>query len=675
MTPNRTLPSRARDHPGQLIEAALDEVADMVAICDSQGRLVFFNPAARGLAVDGVAGSTLDPATWGDWFDADDRPVPPEDWPLRRALRGERVEVEGYRLEADGTRSWMLLSAAPIRDAGGVILGAIATSKDISRRKEVEARTRAQNEELARRVGARTAAFEALQRDLAREVRDRLDAAELLERSRRLLQEILDRTPAIIYVKDTAFRYFLVNAQFERTLGVTNAEVAGRSDYDFFPREAVAQWRANDERVLATGEPLHCEEEVLMADGLHTYVSVKFPLRDDDGALYGVCGISTEITERKAAEAELRRSRTTLSAVIESSGDAIFLVDRGGGLVLENAVAARLLDELAGGDPSGPAGAPLGPYRLLGDRWPRLLARALGGDRLTSEEVVRVGGRPRHLLLSLNPIRDGAGIGRVTVFVKDITELRQAEEQASRHQAELAHVLRLHTVGEVAASLAHEVNQPLGAIANYAQGVCRRLAAGTIADSDLHHAMTKIAHEALRAGEITRWVRALVRKDEPRRELAEVDQIVTAALAIIDPSARERGSDVRFHCDGGLPAVEVDRIQIEQVVLNLVLNALDAVEAETGRREVEVRATACGGHEVEVAVRDTGPGLDPALLERIFEPFYTTKENGLGMGLAISRAIVDAHEGRLSAAADPGGGAIFRIVLPAARGRRREHAP
>jgi C4-dicarboxylate-specific signal transduction histidine kinase len=163
--------------------------------------------------------------------------------------------------------------------------------------------------------------------------------------------------------------------------------------------------------------------------------------------------------------------------------------------------------------------------------------------------------------------------------------------------------------------------------------------------------------------------RALVRKDEPRRELADVDQIVTAALAIVAPSARERGSDVRFHRDGDLPAVEVDRIQIEQVVLNLVLNALDAVEVTMGKREVEVRATACGGHAVEVAVCDSGPGLDPALLERIFEPFYTTKENGLGMGLAISRAIVDAHDGRLSAAADPGGGAIFRLVLPAARGR------
>src|SRR5262249_36588394 len=164
--------------------------------------------------------------------------------------------------------------------------------------------------------------------------------------------------------------------------------------------------------------------------------------------------------------------------------------------------------------------------------------------------------------------------------------LEEAHHALRQHQAELAHLLRLHTVGEMAASLAHEINQPLGAIANYAQGSRRRLAAGSIALGELSHTMGEIAHEAIRAGEITRWVRALVRKEEPHRELTDISQLVTAALAMVSTSAQEHGVELRFTKSGNLPRVEVDRIQIEQVILNLVLNAIDAVETHNGRREI-----------------------------------------------------------------------------------------
>jgi PAS domain S-box-containing protein len=656
--------SAAPDEGQRLLEAALDEVADLVAICNAEGRLVFLNPAARGLALTEVS-DVLDARVWGDWYGTDDRLISPEDWPLRRALAGERVEIEGYRVNPDGSRFWMLLSGAAIRDADGAILGAIATSKDITQRKRSEAETQAQNEELARRVGARTAAFERLQRDLAREVRHRLDAAELLERSRRMLQAILDHTAAVIYVKDTSFHYLLINAQFERIFAVRNAEVAGRSDYDLFPPEVVEPVRANDAHVLATGESLHCEEVVPQEDGLHTYVSLKFPLRGDDGSIYGVCGISTDITQRKAVEAELRRSQTTLSTVIESSGDAIFLVDRQGRLVVANSVGRQLFDELVRDASISPTAlAAPATWKGLAGNWQALIERALQGEHFTLEELMPVGGSRRHLLLSLNPIREAGLVSGVTVFAKDITELRRAEEQASRHQAELAHLLRLHTVGEMAASLAHEINQPLGAIANYAQGSRMRLDAGTISAQELSHAMAEIAREALRAGEITRWVRALIRKDEPRRETADMNQIILAALAIVASSAHDRGVSLRFRPCDHLPPVEVDRIQIEQVILNLLLNALDAVEAGAEGR-VEVRAVASGDHGVEVAVCDSGAGLQEEMLERVFEPFFTTKPNGLGMGLAISRAIIEGHDGRLSAAHNPSGGMVFSFVLPA----------
>src|SRR5262245_44837839 len=195
------------DDRRQLFEAAFDHLGDMVVICDADGQFVFLNPAARALALEGSDGRTLDRANWGDWYDSNARLVPPQDWPLRRALRGEIcADMEGYRIAPDGTRCWVLIYAAPIRAADGTIIGAVSTSKDITPRKHAEAEARALNEELARRVGARTAAFEQVQRELAREVRGRLDAAQLLERSRPVLEASPDRTTAVLYVKDTLFR-------------------------------------------------------------------------------------------------------------------------------------------------------------------------------------------------------------------------------------------------------------------------------------------------------------------------------------------------------------------------------------------------------------------------------------------------------------------------------------
>jgi PAS domain S-box-containing protein len=387
------------DDTRQLFAAAFELIGDLVFICDAAGKMVFLNPAARALAVGDPEGAGLDPAVWGDWYYTDDQPMSPEDWPLWRALRGiTDVDREGYRINPDGSRSWILLSAAPIRDAHGTIIGAVGTSKDITRRKLAEAEAVTLNEELARKVGARTSAFEMVQAELAREVRGRLDAASLLERSRRMLQAILDRTTAVIYVKDTSFRYILVNSHFERVFHLANAEVAGRSDYELFPPEIVAPLRANDAQVLATGEPLRCDEVVPLDDGMHTYVSLKFPLRDDNGVIYALCGISTDITERKAMEAELRRSQATLSNVIESSGDAIFLIDRDHRLVVHNHVVADLFATLTGQPPR--LGADLRPQvpDLLGDRWHTLMDRALAGESFTVEEQIILDGLKRPFL-------------------------------------------------------------------------------------------------------------------------------------------------------------------------------------------------------------------------------------------------------------------------------------
>jgi signal transduction histidine kinase len=401
-------------------------------------------------------------------------------------------------------------------------------------------------------------------------------------------------------------------------------------------------------------------------DGPHTYVSVKFPLCNPDGSIYALCGISTDITESHRAAAALRESQAKLAGVIESSPDPIFAIDREYRLVAFNSVLVALFAELFRTVPrlGESLRAHIPPART--EYWYMMLDRALAGERLSVERAIPFGDALRQFVVALNPtVMDGRITG-VTAFIREVTSLRRAEDAARRHQAELAHALRTQTMGEVAANLAHEINQPLGAIANYAQGCRHRLEAGTIDRTELLQVVDEIAREALRAGAITRRVRRLLRKDEPQRALGDVNQIVAAALDIVAPAAQDRAVRLRFRPGAYLPAVSVDRIQIEQVLLNLVLNSIDAVEAGGSAREVDVASSVAGESGVEVAVRDHGIGLDPQRLEQVFEPFMTTKPTGLGMGLAISRSIIQAHGGRLWAAANPDGGATFRFVLPAA---------
>ncbi|MBX3026671.1 PAS domain-containing protein [bacterium] len=644
--------------------SALEDAPGAIAICDTAGRFIYLNAAAKRFADRDATGSRIadDAAFWGQWHH-ERGPLQVEQWPLRRALRGEVVAPIELRKDlADGTQQHMYLGAAPLRDPGGTIIGAVATAVDITPRKRAEEQVRRLNAELERRVQERTTELEQAIHGREREALERLRALEEVGRGERLLSAVINHSTAVIYLKDLEGRYLLVNQHFERLFGVRGAEFVGRgTDYDVFPHAAAEAVRANDRLVLESGGPLHIEELVPIRGRERAYISVKFPLRDAEGNVYGICGMSTDITERQQMEAALRRSEATLASIIESSIDPICALSRDWQLVALNTAASRLIPELIGSLP--PVHASLGQIpEDFAAQWRGLLERGMAGERFTVERTLPIGGG-RQFLVAFNPtVQDGAVTG-VAVFGREITELRRAEEDARQHQAELAHVLRLHTMGEMAASLAHEVNQPLGAIANYAQGCRNHLVAGRVDQAELLHTVEAIAREALRAGEITRRVRELLRKEEAPRAWADAAEIIRAALEIVAATARRH--DVALTVGSDMPAlpVFVDRIQIEQVVVNLMLNAVDATRSAPEPRLVEVRAT-IADDVVEVAVGDNGSGIDPAVADRIFDPFLTTKPGGLGMGLAISRSIVIAHGGTLWHTPNPGGGTTFHFTLP-----------
>ena len=257
-------------------------------------------------------------------------------------------------------------------------------------------------------------------------------------------------------------------------------------------------------------------------------------------------------------------------------------------------------------------------------------------------------------------------------LVHEMAERRRAEESARERRKEMDHVARLSILGEMASNLAHELNQPLGAIANYARGCTRRLETGTAEPAQLAEVTRAIAEQADRAGQIIARIRNFVRKRASQLEPTSVNEAVHAALALCEGQARSGGIVIARDLADSLPPVLADRVQIEQVVLNLVKNALDAMQdgpagtAGGSARTVTVRTGRDEEGRVEVAVADQGQGISAEARERLFDPFFTTKPGGMGLGLSICRTIVEAHGGHLWATDNPGGGAVMRFVLPVA---------
>jgi two-component system sensor kinase FixL len=274
----------------------------------------------------------------------------------------------------------------------------------------------------------------------------------------------------------------------------------------------------------------------------------------------------------------------------------------------------------------------------------------------------------RWLAWSASAIRDAHGnVDAIVAVARDVTARRRAEEQARQHLEQLAHVARVSSMGEMASAIAHEINQPLTAIANYSYACLRLLRSKAASSDEIQQAMQRVASEAERAGEIVRHMRNFVRSEGGRTVEVEVNFLVTEVVRLAAAEARQSGIELATRLDTGLPAVLADSIQIQQVLLNLVRNAVEAMNlAGAEERRIEL-ATRPGNRDfVEITVADTGPGLASTELEKVFEPFYTTKPDGIGIGLALSRSIIDAHGGRLWATANAGPGVTFHLTLPLA---------
>jgi len=394
------------------------------------------------------------------------------------------------------------------------------------------------------------------------------------------------------------------------------------------------------------------------------------PHFDAEGRYAGSFALLMDVTERRRAERALRESEEKLRLIVENVTELVLKLDGDRRIVF----ASPSYLAYFGTTEAEVLGRPVG-VQIHEDDWPATAAArasvAVPPYTMTVEHRVMTPGGWRWLSWSARGIVDGNG--RLTAIVasaRDITARRRAEEQARQHLQSLAHVTRVSSMGEMASAIAHEINQPLTAIANYTYASVRMLRSGAANQDEILEVLQRVAGEAERAGEVVRRMRSFVRGDEGQIQEVEANFLVNEVVRLAAAEARQNGVELDTRLEIGLPVVLADSIQIQQVLLNLVRNAIEAIAMSGSEvRRIQLSTRASGDNMIEIAVSDTGPGLAGTDLEKVFEPFYTTKPEGIGIGLALSRSIADAHGGRLWATANPGPGATFHLTLPTAHER------
>ena len=417
-------------------------------------------------------------------------------------------------------------------------------------------------------------------------------------------------------------------------------------------------------RIFEDNFTIH-EYRFLHKDGSYRWVHDESRLiRDEQGKPLECIGYWTDITERKKAEEEIKKFKkmTDLSphgcAIADLDGNLTYVNDnfaRMHGYTSAELIGKNL--EICHTDAQ---------MKRVNELNKRLIET---GQGIHGEEVWHVhrDGTEFPTLMSDWVMRDNNGNpSLMCATAVDITELKLMEQHEREHREEIAHFARLSTIGEMSSALAHELNQPLCAIAAYAEGALRMVKAGNWDSNALLEAIQEAGAQAERAGKIIRRIANLVRKKEPHRSGVSIGEIIRETINLIEYEARLKGITIQWlEPSERLPMLKVDRIQIQQVLVNLLHNSFEAMKnVDQSKRQIIIEVSTDGNDMVQVMVSDTGCGLSAENTDRIFEHFFTTNSQGLGMGLSISRSIIEAHGGRIWAESNPPGGATFRFTLP-----------
>jgi PAS domain S-box-containing protein len=477
-------------------------------------------------------------------------------------------------------------------------------------------------------------------------------------------------TDGIISIDDqSTIRY--ANPAAGRLFGYEPDEMLGNTLTSLMPERLRQIHLTSVRRYLSTGQR-HVGWRAVELIGLHKS-GREFPIEVSFGeAIHNgrhfFTGIVRDVTDRKRSEEALRASEQRLQAIVDNTTAVIFIKDLELRYVLVNREYERLFDvrrdQIRGKTDFDIHAQDVAETLRANDR-----EVIEGGGPTQFEEIVPSAGSTRHYVVVKFLLRDHANEPyAVCGIATDITALKQAQEDLGTTQAELAHITRVMTMGEITSSIAHEINQPLGAIVNYGNACLKLLKAGSFDLTEITAALSAIVKDANRASAIIARIRALSKKTPPEMAALQVRDVVTDTLALVQREATERRIVLKTVFPGDLSPVLGDRIQLQQVLLNLVMNSIEAMnKVPEDQRQLSIEAQSHvseGKSFVLITVTDSGIGLTAEDLPKLFQTFYTTKADGMGMGLAISRSIVEAHGGRLWATPNADLGATFQFTLP-----------
>lgn len=625
---------QALESERQLLKAAIRNIPAGVIIAEKKSeKPILTNPQVGKIwrkTIDATAPIMSHEQLTG-YHEEDGHAYESHEWPIMRSLqKGDviRNEVIGFQ-RADDSLGYLQVSSSPIYNDKEQMIAAVEIFTDITRRRKAEM---------------------------------------ALSASEQSYRELIETIPHGIDVIDLDGTIQFANNNLHQIYATAPGTLTGSSILDRVASEVERDILIQELQYLIKHQP---EPETYFGkkrreDGQLIDVQVDWNYkRDANGDVIGFISVITDITKRKQAEQQLRETEQMHKNVFETAWNGIIIFNPDGHFIecnpaftelfgyskqeLHDIKVRQLLD-------------PKDHHKLAGFK------ALLNKNRKVNAEITALAKDGRSFPIE---IVTGAsflyhGEAALLTFIRDLTESKEIEKQLRQHQLQLAHASRMNTLGEMTAGIAHEINQPLGAIMNYTRGAIRRMQSDQYDPETIIPAITEVAKQAERAGEIIHRLRRFARKGELQHTQTCINNAVTESISFLQPEISEHKIIIRKKLSRRLPTTIADKIQIEQVLVNIIKNAIDAVRhcEDDNQRRIYIQTSLTSHNAIEILIHDFGPGFDQQTQAKIFDPFFTTKDDGMGIGLAISQGIIEAHKGTISAVPAPKEGACFKITLP-----------
>jgi PAS domain S-box-containing protein len=627
----------------QELRLIVDNLPVMAARYRPDGTIDFRNKAWRDYT--GLSQDNLEGHRWGSALHPDDLALVEREWRSHIAT-GEPFELEQRVRRADGEYRWHWVRRVPQRDDSGNVTSWYGVGYDIEDRR------------------------------LAEEAQRRSEAA--LSEARRELQLTIDSIPVMVSTFDPDGTRSFVNQQWQNYTGHTQREATGKglnTSVYYHPDDVQRfddAWRV----AQAKGETLAVDVRTRRADGAYRWYTMRrAPLRDEQGNIVKWYSVGIDVDDQKVAENALQRSEAYLAEAQKLSVTGSIVWDP----ISDDHFWSDETYQIMGFDRSVKPSMDLIMQRVHPDDRAHLrheVNRAAQGAQTHDYEqrLLMPDGEIKHLNVRAHRVKYASGKEEIVGALMDITESRKSQAALDAAQTALAHASRVATLGEISASIAHEVNQPLAAIVANGQACLRFLRRETPDLNYVRGALEWIVKDGNRAGEVIRRVRGLLKKAEIQKALLDVNDIVSEVAALLQRELTAQYVTLRLELASAMPLIVGDRVQLQQVIINLVVNGVDAMQAVADRpHTLLIRSYEDEANQIVVAVKDSGVGIPANTADRLFDAFFSTKPNGLGIGLSVCRSIIGDHGGRLWATNNTGKpGATFQFALPS---RQEQLAP